>query len=127
MILKWRWILSLSLAMMLIWCSAHAQESDKSDKPNQVASIKEVMIVAHKKGLIKKVAIGKAAAGEKKRLLELYNALAKFEPPKGDKKSWKKRTGQLVAAAKAAVEGTEGYSRKLLKASDCTSCHKAHK
>ena len=127
MIFKTKWIFAFTSLLVLAWSPAVAQDRGETEGHKKFKTIKEVMKLAHKKGLTKKVATGKAAADEKKRLLDMYQALTKLDPPKGDKESWKKRTAQLVAAAKAAVEGTDGYARKLLKATNCTSCHKVHK
>ena len=89
--------------------------------------IKEVMQKAHKDGLLKKVSGGKADDAEKKELLELYEALAKNEPPKGEKGDWKKRTDAMVAGAKEIVDGKKGAEAKLGKTVNCAACHKEHR
>jgi surface antigen len=95
------------------------------DKPKY--SIKEVMKTAHKGGLMKKVASGKATAEEKKQLLEFYEALAANKPPQGDEAEWKTQTAVLVAAARAAAEGKEGAAEKLTDLVKCADCHKTFK
>lgn len=106
------------LAMLAIvattWLTAHA-----ADKPKH--TIKEVMKIAMKGGLNKKVADGGASDAEKKQLVELLESLAANTPKKGDAGDWNTKTGALVAAAK----GTDGAV--LLKAANCKSCHDAHK
>jgi surface antigen len=96
------------------------------DKPKY--SIKDVMQKAHKGGLMKKVADGKATPEEKKQLLEFYEALAANKPPVGDEADWKVKTSAIVAAARAAAEGDEKAAEKLqASAGKCADCHKAHK
>jgi hypothetical protein len=90
-------------------------------------TIKEVMKTAHKGGLMKKVAEGKASADEKKQLLEFYEALAANKPPKGDEAEWKVKTSAILAAARAAAEGDEAAGKKLNDTVKCMDCHQAHK
>ena len=92
-------------------------------------TIKQVMKEAHKKPsqLLKKVAMGKATDKQKARLLELYTAMSKTKPPKGDIKGWKEKCGLLVTAAKAAVDGKPDAEKLLAKASSCKGCHQLHK
>jgi hypothetical protein len=98
--------------------SGAAQE----DKPKY--TIKEVMGAAHKKGKLRdKVVAGTATDEEKKQLVEYYTALAANKPPRGDEASWKEKTAELLAAAKAAAEG----DLTKLKAVNCMACHSAHK
>jgi cytochrome c556 len=92
-------------------------------------TIKDVMKKAHggKPSLKEKVQTGKASDDEKKTLLELYTALGKNKPPKGEEEAFKKKTDALIAAAKAATEGKKNASQLLAKASNCGACHKDHK
>ncbi len=82
---------------------------------------KQVMKMAHKDGLLKKVLSEKASEDESAKLLELYKAMAKNKPKKGDADSWKKKTAAIVKACEA------GDLAALKKATNCGSCHKAHK
>lgn len=102
-------------------------KADDAAKAKKV-SIKDVM-KAHKgkPSLLVKVRSGKASDADKKKLLELYTALTKTKPPKGDAAAWKKRTGALMLAAKAVVEGKKIGVKLLAKASNCKACHTAHK
>ena len=84
-------------------------------------STKEVMKVAMKGGLLKKVASGDASDEEKAKLTAMLEALAKNTPKKGSEESWKKLTGALVKAAKA------GDGKALMTASNCKACHTPHK
>jgi hypothetical protein len=97
----------------------------QEDKPKH--TIKEVMKTAHKEKLVNKVADGKASAAEKAQLVELYTALAKNKPPKGEAASWKEKTDALIKAATAAKEGKDGAGEQLKKASNCKGCHEVHK
>jgi hypothetical protein len=101
-----------------------------ADKPKH--DIDGVMDIAHKtkKGtpsLFKKVVTGKASEAEQKRLLSLYEDLALNKPPKGSEKDWKDRTGKMIAAARAVVEGKPGATKSLAKAVNCKACHELHK
>jgi hypothetical protein len=91
------------------------------------ASIKEVMLEAHKKGLLKKVAGGKGDKADAEKLLKLYTDLAANKPPAGEAADWKTKTDAIVAAAKEVVAGKEGAGKALTKAVNCGACHKAHK
>jgi hypothetical protein len=90
-------------------------------------TIKEVMKEAHKGGLMKKVADGKADDTEKKKLVELYKALAQNTPPKGDADDWKMKTTALVDAATKAASGDATAATSLTKLANCMACHKEHK
>jgi cytochrome c553 len=107
-------LLAIVAIVTTTWLAAHA-----ADKPKH--TIKEVMKVAHKGGLMKKVADGNASDDEKKQLVELYESLAANKPPKGDDADWKTKTDALLTSAKAADGKT------LLKAANCKACHEAHK
>ncbi|MFN4261411.1 MAG: hypothetical protein ACK4RK_19165 [Gemmataceae bacterium] len=91
-------------------------------------TISEVMVKAHKQGLLKKVTSGQASDAEKKQLCELYAALAATPCPKGDAASWKKMTGAIVVACeKVAKGGGAADQAALAKAVNCGACHKAHR
>ncbi len=97
------------------------------DKPKY--TIEEIMEKAHKgkPSLWKKVVDGKASDDEKKQLLGLYEDLAKNKPEKGSQDDWKKRTSQIVKAAKNVVADKEGATKELGKAVNCKGCHQLHK
>jgi len=100
--------------------------SRAADDKKPVA-IKEVMQTCMKGGLNKKVQDGGASDEEKKKLLAMFQDLAKNKPPKGDEESWKKKTGALVEAAQAIVDKKEDGVAKLKVAANCAACHGAHK
>ena len=100
----------------------NAEESDGTKY-----STKEVMKVAFKDGLLKKVSSVNASAEEAKKLHAMLVSLSKNQPKKGDADSWKKLTSALVKASTAVKEGTEGAGAMLQKASNCKACHNIHK
>jgi hypothetical protein len=92
-------------------------------------SIKDVMKKAHqgKPALCAKCASGKATKEEKEELVALYEDLAKAEPPKGEKDSWKMKTEALLKAAKGMAKDDKTAIAAYKKALDCKVCHTAHK
>jgi hypothetical protein len=121
------WIvrIALSLGLAALFLSAGFAGAEDA-KPKY--TIKEVMkITAGKDKLLAKVNEGKGTDEDKKKILEAYEELAKNTPKKGDAESWKKLTTAIVAAAKDVVEGKEGATDALKKATKCGDCHSAHK
>jgi hypothetical protein len=110
-----------ALLVGLLACISRGEEN----KPKH--DIKEIMTLAHKKGLAKKVIDGKASADEKKELVDLYADLGKNAPPKGDAESWKEKSTAVVKAAKDVEAGKPGAQAALKKAINCAGCHNAHK
>lgn len=98
------------------------------DKKKDV-SIKDVMEKGHKgkPPLCGKVVGGKATKEEKEQLLELYVALSKCKPSKGEAASWKEKTDALVAATKACIADDKDGVEKYKKAVNCKACHDVHK
>src|SRR5436305_10128349 len=97
--------------------------------PKEIA---EIMKEAHgggAKSLRGKVVSGKASEEEAKKLLGLYEDLAKNKPPKGDEDAWKKKTDAILAAAKkvAAKPDDKDATKALGMATVCANCHKDHK
>ena len=104
---------------------------DKADaKPK--FKIKDVMEKAHKGGddsLRNRVLAGKASKKEIDTLVELYAELGKNTPPMGSKEAWKKKTAEVLAAAKKVKADPE--DKKALaaysKATACMACHDTFK
>ena len=90
-------------------------------------TILEVMLTAHKDGLLKKVTDGKASDAEKKQLVDFYVALGQNKPPKGDPAEWRKRCDELLKLAKACAAGDQDAPAALAKAANCAACHKVFK
>ncbi|MCY3008299.1 MAG: hypothetical protein NTY42_00520 [Planctomycetota bacterium] len=90
-------------------------------------TIKEVMKIAHKDGLMKKIVAGSATDEEKKQLLDLYIDMLEGEPKKGDKTEWKLAASATVVSAGKVVLGKEGAIDELKKTTDCMACHSKFK
>jgi len=92
-------------------------------------TISEVMNKAHgrKSNLARKLILGQISDQEKVKLIEYYEALGKATPPKGSATDWQRRTSNLLAAAKAALDGGQPERAKFRQAVDCKSCHDAHR
>jgi hypothetical protein len=120
--LKFFGIAVLSLGLL---ANLFATRADEADKP--MHTIKEIMKIAHKQGLFKKVIDGNASDAEKKELADLYADLVKNTPQKGSPESWKEKTGAVAAASKDVVAGKPDSAVELKKANNCGACHKAHK
>jgi hypothetical protein len=101
--------------------------SVSADDAKPKYTIKEVMKIAHKDGLMKKLASGQGTPQDAEQLLDLYKALGENKPPKGDPESWKAKTTTLVQAAQDVVDKKDGAPAALQKAANCAECHKAHK
>jgi hypothetical protein len=98
-------------------------EDKKEEKPK--FTIKEVMKEAHKNKLRDKVCEGKADKEEKEKLIALYTALHDNVPPQGEKDAWKKKTQDILDAAKEVVKDDKDKAAitKLKKATECAACH----
>jgi len=102
--------------------------ADDTDKPKY--TIKEVMKAAHAGGpnsLLNKATGANATKEDKEKIVELYVALSKNKPAKGDEKSWKEKTTLIVKEAEANLKGDAGAGRKLVAAANCMGCHRVHK
>jgi hypothetical protein len=77
--------------------------------------------------LYKKVATGKGTEADAKRLAGYVKTLTQNEPPKGEKASWDKKTGELLAAVEMLAKGNKQGMVAAQKAGNCKSCHSAHK
>lgn len=107
------------------WQVASAEETDEKGEPQH--TIKEVMKLAHKDGLLKKVLDGKGRHKDAMELIDYYASLADNPPPRGDAESWKAKTDALIiAAARVSVRRKDGIA-KLKAASNCMACHEVHK
>ena len=97
------------------------------DEKKPAHTIKEVMKVGHKQGLLKKVIAGDASQDEKKKLLDLYISMLEAKPKKGDNTSWQKLAGGSALAAAKVVVGRDGATDELKAATNCKACHSVHK
>ena len=113
-------VATLSMSVVLVL----AADQDKSQPKH---SIKEIMVNAHKAGLLEKVVKGDASPDEKLVLLDHYVSLAENKPPKGSAESWQEKTNAIVLAAAKVAVGRDGSAMLLKNATDCAACHKLHK
>ncbi len=90
-------------------------------------SIKEVMKLAHKDGLLKKVVDGEATDAEKQQLLDLYIDMLEGTPEKGEQTEWLMAAGRSVVAAAKVVVGRDGAVDELKEATNCKACHDVFK
>jgi hypothetical protein len=119
-----RKLLVASVVVVFGWTVLTMTTGAQDDKK---VAIKEVMKVAMKGGLTKKVASGQASEEEKKQLAGLFAALHQNKPPRGDQASWDEKTNALVSAANDVLAGKAGAGEKLQAAANCMACHSAHK
>jgi hypothetical protein len=126
------------LALAVIVSGAGAQDKDKKDKPK---SIEEIMEKAHagddafRAVVLKAVKAGdfKQATNPMKAWAALAPHLGSFNPPKGDKASWKKLAkayGEQVKNLAAAIEKKDQKKAQMLLSTinvSCGKCHKLHK
>lgn len=119
----------LGVAVGTAWTFSGAAQKEDDEKKKPKYTIKEVMKKAHaaKDAILTKVKSDKATKEELKELLAMYQALEVNKPPMGEEKEWKERTKKLVDAANAAVKEEKDAKALLVKATNCMSCHKAHK
>lgn len=122
--MRTKWLLCVA-AMLTVGTVAGLVSGADEAKPKY--TIKEVMKKAHKDGLMKKLADGGGSKADAEELLDLYKAMGKHKPPKGDLEGWKEKTKALIDAAQNVVDDKPGARDELKKAANCAECHKAHK
>ena len=95
----------------------------------QTGSVHDVMEAANegKDSLYERVSGGKGTPEDARKLSELYQALPRLKPPKGDAKSWKEKATALAAAAREVADKKPGAMEKLRTAAHCKACHSVHK
>lgn len=105
------------------------QMNAKNAEPKSIEKIMEEAHEGGAKSLRGVVTSGKGTAEEAKKLLALYEDLAKNKAPKGDAAAWKKKNDAIVAAAKkvAAKHDDATLGKALFAATACAGCHKDHK
>jgi cytochrome c556 len=117
----------VGFSFLLLLSVVGTEASAQDEKPKY--TISQVMKVVHHqtKGLLGKVIKGTADDADKKKMLEMYESLAKSKPPAGEIKNWEKRTGDLVSAARLVVNGDPAGIGALKKAVNCKTCHDTFK
>jgi len=133
------WLAIVAAALVPVAAAATVAAFDDDDTP----SIKDVMTKLHKgansqqKALEKQV---KAASPDwdaiqktTKDFVILGAALAKNDPPKGEKASWKSFADKYFTTAKSLDDAAAAKDMTTLQAaqksltSSCMACHKAHR
>ena len=117
-------VVALSL---FAFCGTVATVVLAADEAKPKHTIKQVMKVAMKDGLCKKVAGGKGTQEDKNKLLDAFLSLLENKPKKGDAASWNAKAGALVVASAKVAVGRKGAEAELKKAASCGACHKVHK
>jgi hypothetical protein len=118
------YVLAGALSLGLLACS-NGPQAEGNGRPKH--TVKQIMKLAHKSGLMKQAILGAATDAEKKELVNLYVELSSESPEKGTAESWKQLTAALLQAAKDVEAGRPGSGPALRKAVDCDTCHKLHK
>jgi hypothetical protein len=90
-------------------------------------SIKDVMKLAHKDGLLKKIVDGEGTQEDKQKLLDLYIDMLEGTPEKGEQTEWLMAAGRSVVAAAKVSVGREGAIEELKEATNCQACHDVFK
>jgi hypothetical protein len=99
--------------------------------PDWKHTIAQLMVMAHgspsaranNNALDQKVVSGKATDEERKQLVDLYEALSKARPPKGNADDWATETAALAEAARKVVKGDAGSTKRFAEVLDCKGCH----
>jgi cytochrome c556 len=114
--------LPLMIGLIVAAAALHAADATKRD-------IDTVMKEAMKgeTSLHKKVATGKGSKEDAVKLLDYFKSLPAETPPEGSAESWKEKTGKLIEAAQAVVDGKPGATNGLQTAGNCKACHSEHK
>jgi len=107
-------------------CQSLGRAADGDEKKPK-HSTKQVMTIAHKDGLLKKVLAGDASHEEQHKLLDLYIDMLENKPPRGELASWHELAGKAVLASAKVVVEREGALDELKAAVNCKACHDAHK
>jgi hypothetical protein len=114
--------------VVLLLLSGASLDAQQGKKPVR-KPVKEVMERSFKdKGaLIFLVRDGESTEAQNKKLLEEFKLLDGMQPPLGDVKGWKNRTGAAIAALQELVDKKPGAVERVRSVTDCTGCHNAHR
>lgn len=118
-------VLIASLAMFLSVPSVVSINAQDEEEPK--FTMKQVMTEGMKGGLFKKAVQGEASEEEMKKLMEMCMTLGKYKVKKGDPDAFEERVKTIKKALKGIAEGDEEAAEVLKKATNCASCHRAHK
>lgn len=119
------WVAAMCLTLLLGARLAPSALAQDGAKPKH--TLKEVMKVGHKDGLLKKILAGEGTPEDKLLLLDLYISMVEAKPSKGDMASWHDLAGKAALAAAKVSVGREGAIDELKTATNCKACHDVHK
>lgn len=117
------------IVVVLLLLSGASLDAQQQGKKPARKPVKEVMERSFKdKGaLIFLVRDGESTEAQNKKLLEEFKLLDGMQPPLGDVKGWKNRTGAAIAALQELVDKKPGATERVRSVTDCTGCHNAHR
>ena len=117
------------IVIVLLLLQGAALDAQQQGKKPSRKPVKEVMERSFKdKGaLIFLVRDGESTEAQNKKLLEEFKLLDGMQPPLGDVKGWKNRTGAAIAALQELVDKKAGAVERVRSVTDCTGCHNAHR
>jgi len=117
----------IGMAFMALLCAGAGTQSKQQKKP--APAIKEIMLRTHdgKDNLASEVRNGFGKKEDHQKLLAEYQTLAGLKPPMGDEKSWKAKTGAVIAALTDLVAEKDGALGRVHAVTDCKGCHDAHR
>jgi hypothetical protein len=136
-----RFVCALGAVAMLLWIASTGRPAGAQDE--KPPTVKAVMEKLHKGansplGQLKKAARAEAPdwpAIQKttKDFVILGAAMAKNDPPKGDKGSWEKLTGAYFEDSKATDDAAKKEDKAAFQAGvgklsgSCMACHRSHR
>jgi hypothetical protein len=92
-------------------------------------TIKEIMKTMHKgdDSVVKQIIAGKGTQSEIDQLLADYKIMAEMDPPRGDKASWKAKTGKLIEITSTLKPDDKAGLANFKAAVSCRDCHSVHR
>jgi len=123
---RWIGVFAIACAGSLTFV-AIGQSEDKAPDAKAKHSIKDVMKIAHKDGLLKKVLEEESTEADRLALLDAYVSLTESVPEMGSAEDWTKKTDAIVVAAAKVAVGRDDAKETLKAATNCAACHKEHK
>lgn len=91
--------------------------------------IKDIMTRSHKgrDNIASEVRNGRGTEDDQKKLRAEYQAIAALKPSRGDEKSWKAKTGAVIAALTDLIDKKPGALDRVHATTECRGCHEAHR
>lgn len=112
----------------LLWGTLGLAETAHAQEPaGPKHTLKDIMKIGHKDGLLKKILEGQGTPEDKQLLLDLYISMFEAKPEKGELDSWRELAGAAALAAGKVVVGRPDGLEMLKATSNCKACHDLHK